>query len=605
MNRIIILLLLLLPALAFSQRPVVPDRILNEGVIQEDASPIYIGYRPQILPISAIRADCSSTHDVEFLYSRECRPQSITLDNGNIYNIPLDLAVCRGTNEGYGFPSGSVCQITLSSFFLEETLERISSSMLLPYVYDGIPRTRFPYFTITIDFGSCGTVSRTIKVIDPTANDRPIIINDWTSELTIIQAGVPVKGAILGSILSGCYAYCDNEPKTCGAVTVTLTDASGFSWGPNAQFQLSEVLSLGGEVQWQSQSGVEITAEIPAATISAGPGELCVPLFSIISDFVAIDQFQYTPGGCDRLYLGSTQMIRPRGGANTVSFDGEKFCYDIDCGGGEFGAPSVDPIPGTIQDNGGTIFNIRFDVKEQFLRGSIEIEWEGMTPEDPFFIEDVAPGTYCYSITTPCCPTPIEGCLEVCPNATEGEWEINEDGESACRQINCPTGVPLQGDDGSKSGGNGDTYEECVPLAFDAYEFDEFTRTCRRAVRIAATGELLSYQSKAATFVDTYDEALGVCVREYYCDESAAAVEQESQVPNYGNWDFDLNKSVCFREVSCFGETMPGQRDTKDPTYDWSFDDFTDNCKGVVLCDGSPVFGALPVIKPPIFYGFW
>ncbi|MEM9526774.1 MAG: hypothetical protein AAGA31_09215, partial [Bacteroidota bacterium] len=72
---------------------------------------------------------------------------------------------------------------------------------------------------------------------------------DWTSELTIIQAGVPVKGAILGSILSGCYAYCDNEPKTCGAVTVTLTDASGFSWGPNAQFQLSEVLSLGGEVQ--------------------------------------------------------------------------------------------------------------------------------------------------------------------------------------------------------------------------------------------------------------------------------------------------------------------------------------------------------------------
>lgn len=603
MNRLI-LFLLLLPAMAFSQGPYVPDQVFNEETQLEDSPSFYTGYPPQILPITAIRADCPSARDVEFLYSRECRPRSIRLYNGNTYDVPLENIVCRTTDDGLGFPSGSVCQVTLTSSFLDEVLERTRGVPSLSYTYNS-RSTSYPYFTISIDFGPCGTAERTIRVINPTADGAPTILNDWTDN-SVIQAGVPVEGAILGSILSGCFAYCEDEPKTCSAVPVTLLEATAIGWGVNGEVQvIQDLLSLGGEVTYQTQSGAEITAEIPAATISAGPGELCVPLFSIISDYISVENYQYNPGSCEPVLLGNRTTIRPRGGVNTVTYEGEKFCYDVDCPDiPESNRPTIETIPGTIQDNGGTIFNIRFDLDDPFLRGSIEIEWEGITPEDPFFIEDVAPGTYCYSLTTKCCAIPIEGCLDVCPNPTEGEWQINEADGSACRQIICPSESPLQGND-PKSGSTDNTYEECVPLTFDAYEFDEFTRTCRRAVRIAATGELLTYQNKPATFVDTYDEALGVCVREYYCDENSTAVEEESQLPNYGNWQFDLFDRVCFREIVCFGQTLSDQKDTKEPTYDWSFDDFTDNCRGVVLCDGSPVFGVLPVMQLPISYGFW
>lgn len=602
-----IIILLLFPIIIFSQRPDTPEITFDSRLDGLDEDDAHVGFTPQFVTESPLLGNCSEIHVVGFEYPRTHVLKEVIgyidtptlLPDVEIRFTPgRGISNCSPTNEPY-LASGTYCQINLPTSFMDRV---INNERLGPHQFFGsdyVPNRRFKLKMI---FERHDPVERTYEVIVPTQSGDPILIHDWAN-CVIIQNEIFVRGAVAGSINDNCFAICNEDNHSCNSITLTSTQAFSESVSESGTLGYG-IVSFGVEFQHSDETGAEISVTLPEVTISAGPGEFCVPLFDIKVDRIESNAFSYDPVNCSNTFLGLDTLIRPVPGARNVQWQqGSKYCAPFQCEKlQELGRPKGEYILELLPDE--LQYNIKFEIGDPVMRGAIDLQWDDLDTDNPFFVQNVSPGTYCYTITSPCCEEAIEGCIELCPDLIEGEWNINEDNGEACRELSCPPSG-LLGDTNSQNKSDDITYTQCVPLTYGPYTFNPTTKTCNRPVIISTTEEVVSYEEKPATSVERYDEVSGSCVREYFCDGSEVSEDEEYGFVQFGNWQFDQSNVVCFREVTCFGETLTDQPDTKEPTYDWSYNNFTGNCEGVVLCDGSPVFGSQIVTQFPQSFGFW
>lgn len=558
-------------------------------------------FSPQFLTSDIIHG-CEDTYNVCVVYPSNNPPVGLRygkfvggFSRWNLEEYDIDVLECSnadGTIDNYEFAKR--CCLTFPNDFIDE----VHKNRVFFF--------KKPYFKIVIEFANGEELSGSYLIYDFDSEGDNFYIDYANS--SIIEPGIFKEGVLKGLVEDGCYSAC-GKPDNCPGREVTASQIIGTSIGgsltlPYIDFEFS--------VQRTWENGTEITYIIDPITITSGSSEICFPLFKLKVDKLAVDVFVLSDGcNSPKRLVGRQVIYRPVGGVAGLSYQNQNYCIPIDnCakffekylnGESPVGIPYFEDLPNHVK------FKIEFKLPPD-TRGAIDIEWENLDPPNPFLIEDVAPGTYCYTISTSCCTETIQDCIEICPGMGLGEWQIDMENNQACREVSCEGDSFANGTSGKKA----DpvlVYEECKEISFGPYTFDLATESCQRAIYIAETNEEIGMDSKPATIVNRFDDLTNQCIKEYYCgDEDEWPVQTETGFPFYhAPWQFDFTLNKCYREVTCFGEVLSDEenRDTKLPEMEWEYNSLTGFCEGTILCEGSPVFGVPPVNQFPGSLGFW
>lgn len=262
-----------------------------------------------------------------------------------------------------------------------------------------------------------------------------------------------------------------------------------------------------------------------------------------------------------------------------------------------------------INEGGSGSINLEFENPENIF----SIDWSGPDGfnESGISISYLEEGEYCYLLTNQCCET-FEGCVILCENKEILGCEFDSEMNQYCCEVDCPSADPGFNSSNQTSRKSSGIFLECYndsQLTFTDWQYGTNGK-CTRDV-LLNDGTYIDTQQRDAFIVDTYDENLKMCVREYYCEDPTTGNSPDSMdpptFPQFGAfWQFGTNQSgqeVCFRSVTCNGNILE-EKDEIEPDVEWEYDETFGQCVGTIYCDGFEIIG-LPIRTFPINSGFW
>jgi len=198
------------------------------------------------------------------------------------------------------------------------------------------------------------------------------------------------------------------------------------------------------------------------------------------------------------------------------------------------------------------------------------------TPQYGEWIFDESSDQFCRSIITP------EGAIyddftltQQCFTPTYSDWYLNDDDEY-CHDVQC-SGHPFCDEV---------DITLCYEPTFADWEFDEDEYMCVRD--ILANGEPTGFVDESEPEIEyDYDEFNNECIRIFYCNGDEM-LEEEEEPSDYGDWQFDEDDEICFREVICFGEEEDEDwiNEEDDPEIEWEYQSFFGECVALIYCEG-------------------
>lgn len=402
----------------------------------------------------------------------------------------------------------------------------------------------------------------------------------------------------INSVLSWSLSHVETTSnETTSSVSVSLDIGGSFSYPGNFQLPVNFGSQIIGEytvsktyidqISFESGSEFSYNYEINAPE----DGTCVVPGIAVQYKAFKVDTYQPNCNGTDMLVSSETIWV-PR------------YLEITSCSGGQ--PPSgCDPISPPIIDkgiNGNLIagnLNCEGYISMQFSDGAtgLSISWTGSDgfTSDEFNLSELEVGTYHYTIYNECCDE-LTGSVVLCDNdeIEHGPWEFNSSTNEYCRILSCVGDV---GDFITQGKVNNCETVECIlPDQIETYH-----NGINCIEQHFYQGELLGeYIVESYNMEILYDEASNACRKTILCNDTP--VNNFSELPTYGGWNYDSFTERCTRATFCFGQQMIGQDDTKEPEIVEEYNPINGLCEKIVYCDGVP-FQQPPSF--PILNGQW